>query len=236
MTRRALWVLLVLTGQLGLAIGVVALGQVRTFKMVRTTALGWPLGSPNPNWVATTHSYGWPLPWAQATRTTNQVRQVDRSEWAVTNYALPTVAALLTFTLPLAVGNWLFGAGGWLATNTHSDGRRGRWLWVAVVAAVGGFVAAGCEAVAARHINEGELVKFVSVPQAAVDAYWEVAGPVQAWRRGVTFPQTDQVYMLVTAGGVVIGSLIGLLVFRPWRRAVCPSAPDGVAATTLPSA
>jgi hypothetical protein len=233
-SRRALWVLLVLTGQIGLAIGFVALGQVLTFKMAATTALGWRPGSPNPNWVTTTHSYGWPLPWAQVARTTNEVQQIDRSEWAVTNYALPATAGLLTLTLPLAVGNWLLGAWGRRATDSYSGGRRDRCLWVAVAAAVGGFVAAGCEAVAARHINELELVKLVSVPQAAVDAYWKVARPVQAWRRGLSVPQTDRVYALVTAGGAVIGSLAGLLLFRPWRRAGGPSASDGAAATTPP--
>lgn len=214
MLHRAPWLALIAAGQLGLAWVFLERSQVRVGHVSIRTALGWEPPAQDPNSHRDYYLLGSPVPWAgyvHSYRLSDAKGRYDywtRDGW---NPLVPLAGLVLAITLPPAlVGLLVQGAG------TRSS-RFARVLRVVVAASIAGLVAAALAVPTWRDMSAALTQPDAGQRHLPAPSDWEVAAVVRdgeawplspAWMRSTT----------TTAVGFGIGSFLGCLLFRPWRR------------------
>jgi hypothetical protein len=195
--------------------------------------------------------HGYPIPWRGHTvhgwsQIGNPTMHLDEPEYQGCNWAVPAAMVVLAWSLPPVVASHLAGFRRWLKGESWPTiSRTSRWLQVLALALLCGLVTSLIDVLTGPGFCCC-YVLFSHPPGAWVDhsevsdAMWWLSRQRREFGPWPHDPYdecevwADRTRLTLTAIG--LGVPFGCLIFRPWRRAGGPSASDGAAATTPPSA
>jgi hypothetical protein len=232
--QRVIRAFAILFAQLALGGGFVALGLMRDTRPLQLPRISGSLVVPfgTPTLTFSEREYGWPVSWwrevyVSVPTTTGQRANLIGVSW---NPGVVAAAAFIAWGLPIVVARCRTRN----AVRRVSSGRVVRLAVVATWAGFGSLMVAWFDCVAAQRVphTEGPLSDAWDLP-----GLWNAETAAMDWRAGSGIDRTWVPYLWFTFAGLIAGAVVGFVLARPRRQSNSgPSAPDGAAATTPPSA